>query len=187
MTAFFLVTLLDMEKSQLHKLGTLIKLHGFKGEFTAWLDTAKTADYKDVDTVFLEGKEGLVPFTVLEFAIKNHSQAKLKLEGIDSEADAKPWLKCDIYIPNDEVSEHDELRDSFRHWVGYQVYTEGRGMWGVISDIQENPVNPQIIIDSHGIEVLVPLQPEFVDGLDVEKKVVTLTPPDGLLELFLGA
>jgi 16S rRNA processing protein RimM len=50
-----------MNKYEMHFLGKITKLHGYKGELTVFLDTAKVADYKELQFLFLEIKGSLVP------------------------------------------------------------------------------------------------------------------------------
>jgi ribosomal 30S subunit maturation factor RimM len=46
----------EMNKDEMHCLGKITKLHGYKGELTVFLDTAKVADYRELQFLFLEIK-----------------------------------------------------------------------------------------------------------------------------------
>ena len=77
------------DKSELHKIGYFSKLHGFRGELTATLDTGDIHDYEGLETIYLEMKGQLVPYFIGLLEYKTNSTAKVKLDGIDDEAAAK--------------------------------------------------------------------------------------------------
>jgi 16S rRNA processing protein RimM len=174
-----------MEKSELYFLGKITKLHGYKGELTAWLDTTNLLDYSSLQHLFLFQKDRITPFVIEDIGKKTNNTLKLKLEGIDDENSAKPWIKAEIYIHPDQSSENDLMRDDVRSWIGFQVHTEDHHPLGVLADIQESPVNPQLEIDVNGVMIFVPMQPHFIEFIDTEHREIHLNLPPGLLELYL--
>jgi 16S rRNA processing protein RimM len=174
-----------MEKSELYFLGKITKLHGYKGELTAWLDTTNQLDYSGLKHLFLFQKDRITPFVIEEVGKKTNNTLKLKLEGLNDENSAKPWVKAEIYIHPDQISESDLMRDDVRSWIGFHVHTPDHHPLGVLADIQESPVNPQLEIDVNGTIIFVPMQPQFIETIDAEKREIHLNLPPGLLELYL--
>jgi 16S rRNA processing protein RimM len=174
-----------MEKSELYFLGKITKLHGYKGELTAWLDTTNQLDYSGLKHLYLFQRGRITPFVIEELGKKTKQSLKLKLEGIEDEATAKAWVKAEIYIHPDQVSETDLMRDDVRSWIGFHVHTPDHHPLGVLTDIQESPINPQLEIDVNGTIIFVPMQPHFIENIDPEKREIHLQLPPGLLELYL--
>ncbi len=173
-------------KEDLHELGYITKLHGYKGEFTAYLDTESLVDYNDLEGLFLEVKGQMIPYIIESIGGKTNKTMKLKLEGIDSEEAAKPLVKSRIFIPKQELSERDEARIELRSIEGYKVFDAAKGEIGVVSGILELPANPQLQILSGAITILLPLREEFIRQIDKEKKEVHIEAPEGLIDLYLG-
>lgn len=105
---------------------------------------------------------------------KTNNTLKLKLEGLNDENSAKPWVKAEIYIHPDQISESDLMRDDVRSWIGFHVHTPDHHPLGLLADIQESPVNPQLEIDVNGTIIFVPMQPQFIETIDAEKREIHL-------------
>jgi 16S rRNA processing protein RimM len=175
-----------MDIQDLYFLGKITKLHGYKGELTAWLDTDSPLDYTDLDHLFLYHKGKVTPFIIESIGAKTNTTLKLKLEGINSEEEALPWVKAEIFIEPEEVSDLDQERDEIKEWIGFHVHTEGFHPLGVLTDVQESGLNPMFEIEREGRMIYVPMQPQFIQEIDVEKRELHLILPPGLLELYLN-
>ncbi|MEN9394729.1 MAG: hypothetical protein RL362_950 [Bacteroidota bacterium] len=175
-----------MDIQDLYFLGKITKLHGYKGELTAWLDTDSPLDYTDLDHLFLYHKGKVTPFIIESIGAKTNTTLKLKLEGINSEEEALPWVKAEIYIEPEEVSDLDQERDEIKEWIGFHVHTEDYHPLGVLTDVQESGLNPMFEIEREGRMIYVPMQPQFIQEIDVDKRELHLILPPGLLELYLN-
>lgn len=175
-----------MNKDEMHCLGKITKLHGYKGELTVFLDTARVQDYRDLKFLFLELKGSLVPYKIELFEPKTNDSAKVRLAGVNDEATAKTLLKSMVYVRLEELSSKDEDRREMVNWVGYEVFDQNHGNLGVVEEVVENRKNPQLEIRHNtGKLILLPLQPEFVVEIDDENQVISTVAPEGLVELYL--
>lgn len=175
-----------MNKDEMHCLGKITKLHGYKGELTVFLDTAKVADYKDLQFLFLEIKGSLVPYKIELFEPKTNDSVKVRLAGVNDEATAKSLLKSMVYVRLSELSVKDEDRRDMVNWVGYTVFDQTHGNIGVVEEVVEHRKNPQLEIRHNtGKLILLPLQPEFVLEIDDESQTISTAAPEGLIELYL--
>ena len=178
--------LCKMNKDEMHCLGKITKLHGYKGELTVFLDTAKVADYKDLQFLFLEIKGSLVPYKIELFEPKTNDSVKVRLAGVNDEATAKSLLKSMVYVRLIELSVKDEDRRDMVNWVGYTVFDQTHGNIGVVEEVVEHRKNPQLEIRHNtGKLILLPLQPEFVLEIDDESQTISTAAPEGLIELYL--
>ena len=145
------------DKKDLHAIGYFSKLHGFKGELTAALDTGDIHDYENLEIIFLDIKGTLVPYFVELLEYKTNTAAKVKLEGIDSEEKAKALVKASIYINRSDMSAPDSDRAALRAIEGYRVFDSEHGDIGVIDHIEESANNPLMVIFHGKKEILLPL------------------------------
>ncbi len=173
------------DKSELHQLGYFTKLHGYKGELTAFLDTEDWSDYEDIETVFIELKGQLVPYFIETLEYKTNTSVKVKLEGIDSEELAKTLVKARIFIKKEEISEEDETRLELRALQGYQVNDAVKGDIGHIEQVLELAGNPQLEIKYKNKIILLPLHEDFIKEIDHKKKLIKIEAPEGLIDLYL--
>jgi 16S rRNA processing protein RimM len=173
------------EKNELHELGYFTKLHGYKGELTAYLDTEVLNDYQEVESIFVEVKGQIIPYFVETLSSKTNKTVKVKLEGVDTEDQAKSLVKAKIFILKEDLSETDETRLELRSILGYEVTDHLKGNIGTVNQILELAGNPQLEIDFNGKMILLPLHEDFIKKIDNEGKKVEVEAPEGLIDLFL--
>lgn len=173
------------DKSELHELGYFTKLHGYKGELTAYLDTEVLNDYQEVESIFVEVKGQIIPYFVETLSSKTNKTVKVKLEGVDTEDQAKSLVKAKIFILKEDLSETDETRLELRSILGYEVIDHLKGNIGTVNQILELAGNPQLEIDFNGKMILLPLHEDFIKKIDNEGKKVEVEAPEGLIDLFL--
>lgn len=174
------------DKKELHAIGYFSKLHGYKGELTAALDTGDIHDYEDLEILFLDLKGTLVPYFVELLEYKTNTAAKVKLEGIDTEEKAKALVKSTIYIKRSDMSAPDTDRAALRAITGYKVFDAEHGDIGVVDHIEESPNNPLLIIHNGKKEILLPLNGDFFESIDHEKREVHINAPEGLIDFYLS-
>jgi 16S rRNA processing protein RimM len=174
------------DKKDLHAIGYFSKLHGYKGELTAALDTGDIHDYEDLEILFLEKQGTLVPYFVESLEYKTNTAAKVKLEGIDTEEKAKALVKSTIYINKSDMSAPDTDRVALQAIVGYKVFDTVHGEIGVVDHIEESPNNPLLVIHNGNKEILLPLNGDFLESIDEEKREVHIDAPEGLIDFYLS-
>jgi 16S rRNA processing protein RimM len=175
-----------MNLADLHTLGTITKLHGYKGELTADIGQSNVEEYKDLTFVFIERKGEIVPFPITTIEYKTNRNIKLKLEGVDNEVAARPLVGCKILIRTEDISTSDRERMEFSRVIGYTVIDSEHGDIGKVASIEDKAMNPLMSIDGPGGEILLPLHPDFFDEINDEKKTVYITAPEGLINFYLG-
>jgi 16S rRNA processing protein RimM len=174
------------DKKDLHVVGYFSKLHGYKGELTAALDTGDIHDYEDLEILFLDIQGTLVPYFVESLEYKTNTAAKVKLEGIDTEEKAKALVKSTIYINRSDMSAPDTDRAALRAITGYTVFDSVHGEIGVVDHIEESPNNPLLVILHGKKEILMPMNGDFFNSIDDEKREVHINAPEGLIDFYLG-
>ena len=175
-----------MNPSQLHPLGTITKLHGYKGELTAEIGQSSVEDYKHLSFLFIERKGEVIPYPIVSLEYKTNRNIKLKLEGVDSEAAAKLLVGCKIYIRPEDISTTDQERMEFARIIGYTVIDSEHGDIGKVAAIDDKVMNPLMSVIGPNGEILLPLHPDFFDEINDVDKTVNITAPEGLINFYLG-
>lgn len=174
-----------MEKSALHLLGYFSKLHGYKGELTAALDTDDQSSYEGLKNIFVEQKGQLIPYFIELLETKTNTSVKVKLEGIDNEAAAKALVKCSIYIDPKDMSEADEDRLALRAVAGFKVIDAVKGLIGKLQEIEEGGNNPLMVVHNGQKEILLPMNADLITSIDRRKKEIHIEAPAGLIDFYL--
>jgi len=175
-----------MKKNDCFELGHITKARSFKGEVIVYLDTDHPEEYVELESVFVELNEQLIPFFIEQIRPHKKNQIRVKFEGIGSEEDAQVVLKKKLYLPLSLLPELNE-QDFYHHdVVGFKVEDKRHGNIGVITDIVESKVNPIFKIEhSEGQEILIPVADEFIDKIDKNKRTIFTNCPEGLIDLYL--
>ena len=175
-----------MTKADCFHLGYVAKLHGFKGEVSLFLDVSNPADYAGLDALFIDINNQLTPFFVESFKLKNKGFAAVKFEGVDTEQDARLLLRKSLFLPTEILPELSGVNFYDHEVIGFKVVDNQFGEVGELLDIIDLSVNPLLQIQRDKKEVLVPLIDGLVTRVDRDSKVLYISAPAGLIELYLG-
>jgi 16S rRNA processing protein RimM len=174
-----------MIPENLHLIGQITKLHGFRGELTVFLDTSIPAEYARLEHLFLNIRGTMIPYVVESLEQKTRNSAKLKLQGVDSEEAAKALVKSEVYIERDELTEADDMRRQLQEMIGYRVADVHYGEVGTLHRLLELSGNPQLEIQHPAAMILLPLQEDFIREINHAERKILVEAPPGLIELFL--
>jgi 16S rRNA processing protein RimM len=175
-----------LEKKDCFQLGYIAKLHGFKGEVSLFLDVTNPNDYATLQKLFIEINDQLVPFFIDKMVLKVKGFAALKLEGVDSENDARIILRKKCYLPAEVLPELDDKTFYDHEIEGFACVDVQFGEVGTIVQVIDLAANPLLQIDAKGKEVLIPLLKDLVEKVDRKNKVLHIKSPEGLLAIYLG-
>jgi 16S rRNA processing protein RimM len=174
-----------MTKADCFHLGYIAKLHGFKGEVSLFLDVTNPEDYASLDAIFIDLNDQLTPFFIDSIKLKNKGFAALKLEGIDTESDARKLLRKSVYLPEQVLAELSGTNFYDHEVIGFTIIDKRFGKVGELEQIIDFKSNPLLQIDANGKEVLIPLQKDTVLKVDRAKKELHVQSPEGLIEIYL--
>lgn len=175
-----------MQHTDCFQLGYIAKLHGYKGEVSLFLDVTNPEDYRTLDAFFIDINGQLTPFFVQSFQLKNKGFAAVKLEGVDSENDAKVILRKSCYLPLSVLPELDDMHFYDHEIIGFRLVDKTYGEVGIIEQVMDNNVNPLIQVMKDEKEVLIPFIPGLIQKVDRQAKTLHVAAPEGLIEMYLG-
>ncbi len=175
-----------MNKENYFLLGKIAKLHGYKGEVSLFLDVTNPDDYTSLDAIFIDINNRLVPFFIESIKRKNNTFVSVKLEGVDSENDARPLLKKNVYLPEEILPKLEGTHFYDHEVIGFTVFDLKEGQVGEIKDVIDFKTNPLLQIYQGEKEILVPLIEGLVKKIDRNKKEMHIDAPEGLIQMYLN-
>ena len=174
-----------MTKEDCFYLGKIVKKYSFKGELLAKLDTDQPDIYENLDAIFIEVNGTLIPFFIEKSQLHKSDLLRLKFDDVTDEADADALMKCDLYLPLDLLPKLDGNKFYFHEIIGYQLNDENFGAVGIVKGVNDSTAQALFEVDRNGIEILIPMNDDFITNLDREAKTITVNTPPGLIELYL--
>lgn len=175
-----------MNKTDCFFVGKIVKKYSFKGELLVKLDTDEPEIYEDMESVFVELRNNLVPFFIESSQLHKSELLRVKFEDVDSEADADALLKCDLYLPLEFLPKLEDDKFYFHEVIGFTVEDVNFGTVGIVKSFNDSTAQALFEIDRDGIEILIPMNDAFIRKVDKKKKVITVETPEGLIELYIS-
>ncbi|GGI55880.1 ribosome maturation factor RimM [Winogradskyella haliclonae] len=175
-----------MKKDDCFYLGKIVKKYSFKGELLAKLDTDEPDLYDNLDAIFIDLRGNLVPFFIETSQLHKSDLLRLKLEDVDNEADADALLKSDLYLPLDLLPKLEGNKFYFHEVIGFTMNDENFGEVGKIVGVNDSTAQALFEVDRNGIEILIPMNDEFIVKIDKDNKTVMVNTPEGLIDLYLS-
>lgn len=174
-----------MKKEDCFYLGKIVKKYSFKGELLAKLDTDEPDLYDNLDAIFIDLRGNLIPFFVQSSQLHKSELLRLKFEDVDTEADADALMKTDLYLPLDLLPKLKGNKFYFHEVIGFTINDENFGEVGILKSINDSTAQSLFEIDRDGIEILIPMNDEFIVKVDRKNKTILLNTPEGLIDLYL--
>ena len=173
-----------MEIDRCYQLGYVIKAHGIKGEVGILLDVDIPDHYKNLESVFVEMEQKLVPFFISTIAIRKN-KAVVKFDDVD-DVDAANTLKgCLLYLPLDQLPQLRGDQFYYHEVVDFEVIDNAHGRLGKVSTVYSLPNQDLLAVAHNRKEILIPVKDEIIVRVDKKAKEIHVKLPDGLLEIYL--
>ena len=172
---------MSVEIPNLKKIGFISKLNGYKGELVL---ITEVDDVVDAKFLFMKMDGIPVPFFV-ENIFEKSGNFIVKLEDVNDEFFAQRFLNHDVFIEKKSRKKNTESF-SAHELMDYHIIDSVSGDLGPIIRIEDFPQQEIAICVLKGKEIMVPLNDEFIDDIDEERMRISMTLPEGLVDLYLG-
>ena len=177
-----------MAASSLVVLGRLMKPHGIKGAIRVEY-YAESPELLEKPLMLRAGRFAPRPVRIREWSLWK-DQLILTIEGVNDRTQAEQMRGQELLIDASFLPEADEDEPYLRDLLGLTVKLENGETVGELEDI-DFPAGQEMWVihapeSKGGYEILLPAVPEFVLDIDLEAEIVTIAPPEGLLELYSG-
>jgi len=171
-----------IKESEVFKIGKLIKPHGIKGEISFAFEN-DIFDRVDCPYLICRINGIFVPFFIEEYRFKGSETALITFEDIDNEEKAQRLSGLEVYFPRKYYEEGNEkdIEYSWNFFIGFSVSDKIAGELGIIEAIDDKTINTLFLIKKDDNELIIPATEDFIEKIDVKKKILYLKLPEGLI------
>jgi len=179
-----------IKREEVYKIGRIGKTHGVKGEVSFQFDD-DIFDRVDAEYLVLDIDGILVPFFMEEYRFRNDSICLMKFCDIDTQQRASELTGCDVYFPR-ALADEDE-QPSLSSLVGFTIINAANSGAKTAghSVADGSPIGTIAAIDDSTLNVLfeledgrlIPATDDLVNNIDMHNKTITMTLPEGLLDI----
>lgn len=167
------------------EIGKIKKPHGLNGELKGTIDERFWGDVAKVDAFFVEQRGEKAPFFIED--LRGTETLILKFEDIDTKEDASLLTNKRLYLRRQDISlSEEEINDTgleYSFLEGYTLKEEEAGRVGTIKYVDEYPQQEMATVDTGTKEILIPLRAAWIIEVDKNEKLVTMSLPEGLLDI----
>ena len=163
-------------------IARIVRPRGLKGELVAEVLTDFPERFEGMkETVVLLADGSRDNLKIENFWFQN-DRVVLKFKTIDSVEDAEPFRYAEICIHEAEAVELEE--GEFYDWqlAGCTVVTTEGEHVGKVRELMRTGGTEILVVDGAEREILVPFAESICTEVDLEKKLIRIDPPEGLLE-----
>lgn len=175
-----------MRKEDCFYLGKVAKKFSYKGEVLIWLDTDEPGLYENMESVFVEIHNNLVPFFIESSSLHKGDFLRVRFEDIDNEDDADRIMGSAVYLPLSALPKLEGNKFYFHEIIGWDAEDLRLGGIGKIVGVNDSSAQPLFEIKKGDIEILIPMIDDFIIKVDRENKKIILDTPEGLVDLYLN-
>jgi 16S rRNA processing protein RimM len=174
-----------MRKDECFYLGKIAKKFSFKGEVLIYLDTDEPELYQNMESVFVEFNNNLVPFFIENSSLHKNDFLRVRFEDVDTEAEADSILGCEVYLPLNMLPKLEGNKFYFHEVIGFDIEDKRLGVFGKIVSINDSSAQPLFEVVNGSVEILIPMIDQFLVKIDRENQKVIMNLPEGLVEMYL--
>jgi 16S rRNA processing protein RimM len=172
------------DEDDLITVAHIVKVRGLRGEVVADLLTDFPQRFAGLTSLIGLNEDGTRRSLQIEEHWFHGDRIVFKFAGFDGVEEAKELVGYALALPADKRIELPQ--DSFYDWElgGCRVETISGAHVGEVRNIMRTGgVELLAVVDDAGHERLIPMVSDICVEIDVEKKLIRIDPPEGLLEL----
>lgn len=174
-----------MKKEDCFYLGKIVRKYSFKGELLIKLDTDQPELYENMDAMFIDIKNSLIPFFIESSQLHKSDLLRVQFEDVSTEADADALMKSDVFLPLEFLPKLDGDKFYFHEVIDFTIEDINYGVVGKIVSINDSTAQSLFEVENNGKEILIPMNDEFLVKVDRANKTIVVNTPEGLIDLYL--
>ena len=172
-----------MQKKNCFFVGTVFKLHGYKGDVKIYNKNNILLDFNSINYFLIEKENTLIPFFISKARHTQKNIILVKFEELNSKENALSILKQAVYIPTKYLPKIDQNKNSKNELIGFNVIDCELGQLGKITYINSQTTQKLIFVNNKTKEFCFPMHKQFIINIDSEKKIMNVKIPEELLNL----
>lgn len=162
-------------------IGRVVKSHGIRGEVAVELLTGESEDHIVVGAVLTGRQAGKEQRLTVKTVRPHQKRLLVSFEEVPDRTAADSLRGMKFFA---EPLEHDAEEDGYydHELTGLEVRMNGTRI-GEVTGVMDTPNRKILEVDYQGREVLIPFVMDIVPEVDLEQGYLTITPPEGLLDV----
>jgi len=165
-------------------LGKVVKVHGYEGKVSIYLDTDEPQEYIDINMIYINIAGSLVPYFINSLSLLNN-KAVVSFLDVDDNDKASALVNKELYLPIALLPELTGNKFYYHEVKGMLVIDKSFGKLGPISAVLEYPNQAVLQIFVNQKEVLIPISNEIILDVDRKANKMIIKAPEGLLDVYL--
>jgi 16S rRNA processing protein RimM len=174
-----------MDKKDFYFLGKITKTSGYKGSLVFFFDVDDIDRYTDLEAVFININDELVPFAIKNISFKSAKSAIVQLEDVTDEDAASALIGFELYLPISFLPPLDGKNFYYHEVIGFKVIDENIGELGSVKEILDQSSQAILVIGQNEKEILVPITDDIIQSVDRKNKIIRVITPTGLVDIYL--
>lgn len=177
-----------MRKEDCFYLGKVVSKFSFKGEVLVKLDTDEPELYENLESVFVDFRNKLIPFFITQSSLQKSDLLRIRFEDIEGEEEADRLIGSSLFLPLSMLPKLTGKRFYYHEIIGFQVIDTVHGTLGTVASV--NDQTPQTLLEvktADDKEILIPINDEIIREVNRIEKIIRVTTPEGLVSLYLNS
>ena len=168
------------------QIGKLGKPHGLNGALKVLL-WADFSDFIPKNVLFVELTGDLIPFFITSIK-ESGAHLLVRFEDFDNPNSAYKLAKKKIFVRKRDLPESyfQEQVSDMDALLGFRIIDQSLGKIGEIIDFDEQVHQTMILVEYNGAEVMIPWVEAYIERFDVDKRIIEMDLPAGLLAPMNG-
>ena len=171
-----------MKKQDCFLLGTIFKLHGYKGDVNIYNDNDIKLILSKISFFLIEENNELIPYFTENIRVKKKKILLVKFEDINSESEALKILNKKVYLPNTFYHKIQNLNQN-QIVVGFNVIDKSLGNIGIVEFVSDSKLQSLILVKNEEKEFYIPFHEKFIKKIDVNNKILKVKIPKELINI----
>lgn len=174
-----------IKSEEVVNIGKFQKTHALKGELN--MISEINSDYFSTGKPLIVEVDGiLVPFYIESDRPKGATTFLIKLQGINSEEEAREFVNKEVYALNSDIEEYlqEDFVDEFDLYDYKVIDILNGNEIGKVVGIEDSTSNEILIVEGEEDEELyIPFNEELIEEINEEEKIIKMKLPEGLLDI----
>ena len=171
-----------MEKKDCFFIGSIFKLHGYKGKIILFNENSVSLNFDKIKYLLIEKDGILIPFFLNKINSYKSDNFLIEFEDINSENQAKELLKCKVYTSKNLIFQSEE-NSLEKQILGFKIIDKEFGELGNIQIIDNQSSQALVFVKNNNKEFCFPLNNQFIHSIEIEQKVVYTKIPKEIIDL----
>ncbi|MEM8510332.1 MAG: ribosome maturation factor RimM [Bacteroidota bacterium] len=174
-----------MRKEECFYLGKVVSKYSFRGEVLVKLDTDEPEIYEQMESVFVELDNNLIPFFIVKSQLHKSALLRLTFENVSEETAAERLIGKKLFLPLSSLPELSGNRFYYHEVIGFTLMDKKYGAIGRIIAINDSAAQALFEADKDGKQLLLPISDAIIKEVDRANKTIHVETPEGLVALYL--